>query len=249
MNHAVHHLPKHIDESAERFHHYETLWKTVGLDLLGKHAAALEGLTLLDYGCGRGETLRMAAERGMRPLGTDLDEECVSLSQSQGDAVLLTQPHNPLLQFGEESFDVVTCFHVLEHVGNPKRVLTALGGISRRYVVVAVPNLRALPKPRYFRNEPQPVNEGHLQGWDHAHFRNLAELHCGLKLIAWGHDQVRVPILSPLAAKIGGNKLAIRLETGILLKLLKFHSTSIIALLEKNDVGGTPPSKSVEDKE
>ena len=235
MNHAVHHLPKHIDESAERFHYYETLWKTVGLDLLEKHAGPLEGLSLLDYGCGRGETLRMAAERGMRPLGTDLDEECVALSKSHGDAVLLTQPQNPLLQFGERSFDVVTCFHVLEHVEEPKRVLTALGRISRRYVVVAVPNLRALPKPRYCRHEPRPVNEGHLQGWDHAHFRNLAERHCDLKLIAWGHDQVRIPILSSLAAKIGGDKLAIRLETGLFLRLFKFHCTSIIALLEKAD--------------
>lgn len=233
MNNAVRHLPKHIDESKDRFHHYETLWKKVGLDLLERHVGPLEGLSLLDYGCGRGETLRMAADRGMIPVGTDVDEECVGLSQAHGDAVLLEQLRNPLLQFGEGSFDIVTCFHVLEHVEDPKSVLTALGRISRRYVVVAVPNLRALPKPRYFRNEPRPVNEGHLQGWDHAHFRNLAERHCGLNLIAWGHDQVRVPILSPLAAKIGGDKLAILLETGILLRMLKFHCTSIIALLEK----------------
>ncbi len=85
---------------------------------------------------------------------------------------------------------------------------------------------------RVLLNEPQPVNEGHLQGWDHAHFRNLAENHCGLRLIAWGHDHVRVPVLSGLASRIGGDKLAIRLETGVFLSCFKFHSTSVIALLE-----------------
>ena len=228
----IQHLPKRIDESAERFHFYETYWKTVGLDLLARHVDSLEGLSLLDYGCGRGETLGLAAERGMIGLGTDVDDECVSLSKQHGQAVRLVEANDPLKQFGENSFDVVSCFHVLEHVDRPKEVLSALGKIARRYVVVAVPNLRSLPRPKFLRHEPIAVNEGHLQGWDHAHFRNLAEKHCGLRLIAWGHDHCRVPVLSNLAKKIGGDKLAIQLETGIFLKLCKFHCTSVIALLE-----------------
>jgi SAM-dependent methyltransferase len=232
MSATIHHLPKAIDEQADRHHYYETWWKRVGLELLASHAGRLDGLSLLDYGCGRGETLRLAAEHGMIPLGTDLDPDCVDLGSRQGRAVQLDDPHDPTTQFGEKSFDVVTCFHVLEHVDRPKDVLSALGRIARKQVVVAVPNLRALPKPRSLRSEPRAVNEGHLQGWDHAHFRNLAERHCGLKVVAWGHDHVRIPVLSNLATKVGGDPLAIRLETGVFLKLLKFHSTSIIALLE-----------------
>lgn len=231
----IRHLPKVIDDSAGRSFFYETHWKRVGLDLLARHAGSPQGLSLLDYGCGRGETLRLAAELGMNASGTDVDEECVALSRSHGDAIRLTESHNPARQFGENSFDVVVCFHVLEHVDRPKEVLTALGKIARRYVLVAVPNLRLLPKPRFLRCEPNAVNEGHLQGWDHAHFRNLAERHCGLKLIAWGHDHVRVPVLSGLATRIGGDRLAIRLETGLFLRFFPFHSTSIIALLEVDD--------------
>ena len=232
MSEPIHHLPKHIDESAERLHFYETHWKKVGLDLIEQHAGSLEGLSLLDYGCGRGETLRLATERGMMAMGTDVDGECVTLSQEHGDATILKEMHDPSLQFGENSFDVVTCFHVLEHVDRPKEVLTALAAIARKYVVVAVPNLRALPRPRLMRHEPLNVNEGHLQGWDHSHFRNLAERHCGLKLVAWGHDHCRVPVLSNLSAKLGGNEFAIQLETGLFLKLFRFHCTSLIALLE-----------------
>ena len=232
MPSPIQHLPKRIDESAERFHFYETHWKKVGLELLEQHSDSLEDCSLLDYGCGRGETLGLAAQRGMKALGTDVDEECVALSREHGQTVRLQELHDPVRQFGAKSFDVVTCFHVLEHVDRPKEILTALGCIARKHVIVAVPNLRSLPRPRFLRHEPIAVNEGHLQGWDHAHFRNLAEKHCGLRLVAWGHDHCRVPVLGNIAAKLGGNELAIRLETGLFLKLFKFHCTSILALLE-----------------
>lgn len=225
------HLPKTIDEASDRNHFYETHWKRVGLALLAKHAGDLTGLSLLDYGCGRGETLRLAKEAGMQVLGTDLDPECVSISSAHGPAVQLTHPHDPVAQFGEKSHDVVTCFHVLEHVDRPKEVLTALGRIARRYVVLAVPNLRVLPRPRFLRREPQSVNEGHLQGWDHSHLRNLAEQHCGLKIQAWGHDHCRVPLLGELVSRVAGDKTLIGLETGLFVRLLPFHSASLIALM------------------
>jgi SAM-dependent methyltransferase len=230
MPEAVHHLPKRIDESNNRYHYYETLWKQVGLRLLAEHCGDPKGLTLLDYGCGRGETLRIAGEIGMVPLGADLDPECVEISRKLGEAVLINEPNDPSLQFGENSFDIVTCFHVLEHVDRPKEVLASLAKIARSHVIIAVPNLRALPKPRHLRREPRPVNEGHLQGWDHPHLRNLAERHCGLELVAWGHDHIRIPIVSPCLERMTGQKTLTRLETGIFLRLFRFHSTSLIGL-------------------
>ena len=232
MSEPIHHLPKQIDESADKNHFYETLWKRVGLELLIKHAGPCAGMTILDYGCGRGETIGIAKELGFEASGADIDPECVALSSSYGQAMTIEEPHDPAAQFGRKSFDIVSCFHVLEHIDRLKETLTSLGKIARQYVIVAIPNLRSLPKPRFMMHESNPVNEGHLHGWDHAHFRNLAERHCGLRLVAWGHDHVRVPILSGLASKVGGDSLAIRLETGPFLKLFKFHSTSVIALLE-----------------
>jgi SAM-dependent methyltransferase len=229
------HLPKQIDEAGNRNHFHENHWKRVGLDLLAGKVGDLAGLSLLDYGCGRGETLRLARERGMVALGTDLDPECVAISREHGETVLLESPRDPVVQFGEKSFDVVTCFHVLEHVDRPQEVLAALGKIARRYVLLAVPNLRVLPRPRFLRREPLSVNEGHLQGWDHAHLRNLAEGHCGLALEAWGHDHCRIPILGELVSKVFGEPALIRLETGVFVRLLPFHSASLIALLKPRD--------------
>lgn len=225
------HLPKAIDEAGNRNHFHENHWKRVGIDLLKHHLGDLAGLSLLDYGCGRGETLRLAAECGMQAQGTDLDPECVAISRAHGEAVVLASPQDPVAQFGEKSFDVVTCFHVLEHVDRPKEILTALGKIARRCVVLAVPNLRALPRPRFIRREPHAVNEGHLQGWDHSHLRNLAERHCGLHIEAWAHDHCRVPVIGDLVSRIAGDKVLVSLETGLFVRLFPFHSASLIALM------------------
>jgi ubiquinone/menaquinone biosynthesis C-methylase UbiE len=227
----VQHLPKAIDEAGNRNHFHENHWKRVGMDLLKRHLGDGDGLTLLDYGCGRGETLRLAKGSGMHAQGTDLDPECVAISRTHGESVLLTSPQDPVAQFGGKSFDVVTCFHVLEHVDRPKEVLASLGRIARRWVVLAVPNLRALPRPRFLRHEPNSVNEGHLQGWDHAHLRNLAERHCGLHIEAWAHDHCRVPVIGDLVSRIAGDRFLVSLETGLFVRLFPFHSASLIALM------------------
>jgi hypothetical protein len=231
----IKHLPYAIDPANNRNHYYETLWKEIGLDLLQKHEPSLEGLTLLDYGSGRGESMDLASNRGMIPSGTDLDPECVERSSKFGPTNILN-PDDPLGQFGEKSFDVVTCFHVLEHVPAPKETLTALGKIARKWVVTAVPNLSRIRNMIYKRDRwDAQVNEGHLQSWDHSHFRNLAERHCELELVAWGFDTTSIPPLSNWIVGTLGDKAAIRLETGLFNRLYPFASHSVIALLKPKD--------------
>ena len=227
----IKHLPYEIDPDTNRNHYYETLWKVVGLDLLQKQQSSLEGLTLLDYGCGRGESMDLATRRGMIASGTDLDPECVARSSGFGPTYLLN-PDDPLGQFGEKSFDAVTCFHVLEHVPAPRETLTALGRIARKWVVTAVPNLSRIRNLIHKRHQwDDHVNEGHLQSWDHAHFRNLAERHCGFELVEWGFDTTSIPPLSNAIIRLLGQKTAIRLETGLFNRLYPFASHSVIALL------------------
>ena len=225
---STRHLPYQIDEHTNRFHYYETHWKRCALELLLKHCSPPD-LSLLDYGCGRGETLRLAAQLGFEVLGTDLDPQCVQLSALQGPSCLL-QVEDPVAQFGPQSFDVVTCFHVLEHVDNPKVVLSNLARIARSYVVVAVPNLRTLQRLFTSRIDLAIVNEGHLQSWDHWHLASLAERHCGLDLVAWGTDATILPGLSELSQKLLGTRLTIRLETGPFRRAFPFHGISVLGL-------------------
>jgi SAM-dependent methyltransferase len=225
---APKHLPYEIDPSKSRFHYYETLWKRVALGLLQKHCD-LPGKTLLDYGCGRGETLDIFGAAGMAVTGTDTDPECVRIASRFGKTVPLN-PADPLSQFGPKSFDVITCFHVLEHVPSPIQTLSQLRQITRSYVVLAVPNLRFLRWMFQRKFELSFVNEGHLQGWDHWHFRNLAERHCGLELVEWGSDATILPVFSDAAEKLFGQRATIALETGLFRKVFPYHCLSIIGL-------------------
>ena len=227
---TMRHLPYQIDESTNRFAFYENFWKRQGLELLSRHCAP-QGKKLLDYGCGRGECLQLATAAGLLVQGTDTDPECVRLASKHGPTCLLDVA-NPLAQFGAKSFDVVTCFHVLEHVDNPKSVLTMLGQIARSYVVLAVPNLRYLHRLTERKIDLAGFNEGHLHSWDHWHFLNLAERHCGLKLVEWGFDATILPLVSNVSEKILGQKTTIRLETGIFRKLFPYHGISVLGLFQ-----------------
>lgn len=234
---SIRHLPYEINDQQDRFHYYETLWKKQGLELLLKHCPAA-GKTLLDYGSGRGECLDFAARAGFKVKGTDLDPKCVELSQRYGEACLL-DASDPLGQFGVKSFDVITCFHVLEHVDNPKAVLGALGRMAQQFVVLAVPNLRYLHRTFKRTIDLNAVNSGHLQSWDHWHLLNLAENHCGLKLVEWGTDATILPFLSNCSQKLLGTRATIWLETGIFRALFPFHGISVLGLFKPID----PPAR------
>jgi SAM-dependent methyltransferase len=225
---APKHLPYQIDPSKNRFHYYENLWKRVGLGLLQKYCN-VPGKTLLDYGCGRGEALSLFSSAGMSVTGTDTDPECVRIASNFGKAVQLN-PADPVGQFGPKSFDVISCFHVLEHVPSPVQTLNQLREIARDYLVLAVPNLRYLNWIFQRKFELSFVNEGHLQGWDHLHFRSLAERHCGLQLVEWGTDATILPLLSESTHRLFGQKLTIALETGLFRRIFPYHCLSIIGL-------------------
>ena len=222
------HLPYRIDPTRNRFEFYENFWKQKALELLLKHYAP-KGKTALDYGCGRGEAIGLFNRAGFAASGTDADPECVKIASQFGPTSQLNLA-DPLGQFGEKSFDVVACFHVLEHVDNPKAVLNALRAIARDYVVLAVPNLRSLARLFARGIERDWVNEGHLQGWDHWHFLNLAEKHCGLQLVEWGFDATILPVFNRFCEPWFGMKFTVWLESGPFIRLLPYHCNSVMGL-------------------
>jgi SAM-dependent methyltransferase len=225
------HLPYKVKENEDRNHFYENHWKRVALNLLLNHAGNVSGWSLLDYGSGRGETMAYASELGMVSYGLDSDPTCVELSSHFGESRLL-DIQNASLQVKPLSYDVVACFHVLEHVDNPKETLSMLGRAAKQYVLVAVPNLQKIPNLRKPHSPPSEINTGHLQSWDHAHFRNLAERHCGMKVIAWANDATIVPIASEFIRRLLGNRAVINLETGFFRRLFPYWGISVIALLK-----------------
>jgi SAM-dependent methyltransferase len=228
------HIPYHVDTASNKGHYYEWMWKKIGLGLLEEERQCCKGQSMLDFGCGRGESMQIAREMGMHPTGTDTDPECVRLSSEYGPTRIL-DVEDPIRQFGPRSFDTVVCFHVLEHVPRPKETLIALRKMARKNLIVAVPNLAVfgdLLRPNRWSG---PINEGHLQSWDHSHFRNLAENHCGLRILRWGFDAVRIPPFTWWIQRFIGNKAAIFVEMHVLRRIYPYACMSVIALMEPID--------------
>ena len=77
---------------------------------------------LLDVGCGNGQFLVTARSAGWHVTGIDFDQAAIHTAQKLGvDARLgsLGEQHFP-----DCSFDVVTMSHTIEHVHNPKELVT-----------------------------------------------------------------------------------------------------------------------------
>jgi SAM-dependent methyltransferase len=82
----------------------------------------------LDYGCGRGEMLRRVSPRAVRACGVDVDPEV--LRSIPGVETCVIREGDPL-PFPNESFDVIKCLEVIEHVADERRTFRELARVLR----------------------------------------------------------------------------------------------------------------------
>ncbi len=96
---------------------------------------------LLDVGSGTGAFLHLARERGWDVAGTELSPDGAKAAAASGLRVFTGEVWEA--SFPPGTFDVITCWHVIEHVGDPRRVVEEFYRILRPggCVVLATPNL------------------------------------------------------------------------------------------------------------
>jgi SAM-dependent methyltransferase len=103
-----------------------------------------QGLRVLDVGCGSGLFLRelRAANPAMKAVGMDASPQAAALAW-RGYRVPAVAADLQRAPFGEASFDLITMFHVLEHLPDPAAYLTAARRLLARggKLVVQTPNL------------------------------------------------------------------------------------------------------------
>jgi 2-polyprenyl-3-methyl-5-hydroxy-6-metoxy-1,4-benzoquinol methylase len=96
---------------------------------------------LLDVGCGSGYDLAAMREKGWEAAGVEMNAQAAAHARAQG----LDVRQGTLLdaRLGEGSFDVVTLFHVLEHLVNVREVVSEVARVLKPggVMLAQVPNV------------------------------------------------------------------------------------------------------------
>lgn len=109
--------------------------------LKGIESVANKG-RLLDVGCGEGLFLELAKRNGWRVHGTDVSTYAAEFASARLDQNVFCGEIWDA-GFDEQSFDVISLWHVLEHTASPMRTLQELRRLLKPggLLVLAVPNL------------------------------------------------------------------------------------------------------------
>jgi SAM-dependent methyltransferase len=108
------------------------------LDVLVPMLAHTQSPSYLDMGCGRGESLLAARERGLTALGVESSRECIGLGKGAGLEIL--HVCDPAWQ--AQRFDLISFWESLEHMDDPFLVLqqSAVRLAPKGLLAFSVPN-------------------------------------------------------------------------------------------------------------
>jgi len=151
----------------------------------------LEIESVLDVGCGEGFTLNKLKENkilrqssgqvGKRYEGIDYSEEAISLGKKAYPSLHIIQGNIYDLKYKDNSFDLVICSEVLEHLENPQKALRELVRVSRKYILLSVPNE---PLFYLFNYTQWGKDIGHINKWTSLGFKNFISKNSNIKLLS-----------------------------------------------------------------
>lgn len=209
------------------YHHFRKRMLKKKVDLVKAHATG-DPIRLLDIGCGTGYFLQAAKERGMMVSGIEKDEKARESATIRSG--LTVNDGDSLWKIENESFDVITLWHVLEHLEKLNETISKIKEIiaSEGIVVLALPNCRSYDAGFYKEFWAAYDIPRHLWHFSPDTVEKLLTKH-HLKII----KKVRMPLdafyISLLSEKYKGSSLFTRYGRAFLIGTIGFlHSLSNI---------------------
>lgn len=108
-----------------------------------------EGKVLLDIGCGTGDFLHVAQQDNWSVTGIEPDESARQIANSKTNNAVFNISH--LEDLGENSFDVITLWHVLEHLPKLETHIQLFKHLLKPNgtLIIAVPNFKSYDAQLY----------------------------------------------------------------------------------------------------
>lgn len=101
------------------------------------------GRKLLDVGCGYGDFLLKMQKRDWDVYGIEPFLDAVKVGRKRIGEARIFKGELPRVKFKSKDFDVITMWHVLEHLPNPSVYISKIRHLldKRGYFIIEVPNL------------------------------------------------------------------------------------------------------------
>ena len=122
---------------------YESVKK---VNLKHKYKLSTEGIetgSMMDIGCGVGDFIHTVEEKGWQCLGVEPLDDAKTIAKTRVKADIIRSEE--LENLPDASFDLITMWHVLEHVDDLKWQVTQLQRLvkPKGRIVIAVPNYKS----------------------------------------------------------------------------------------------------------
>jgi len=140
------------------------------------------GRSVLDFGCAIGAYCLALSRLGFACTGVDVNPAYVERAQASGVGAHLVDGGEPA-PFPDASFDTVLLFEVLEHVPDYEQVLREAARLTRKNVLITVPNCAAVDAL-----EDSGLVFDHMLDQDHVNFFTPETLAAALAAIFPAHE-------------------------------------------------------------
>ncbi len=102
--------------------------------------------SILDIGAGTGDFLSVAKENGWHTIGVEPSEKAKAIAKKKGVSFVAETS-----ELGDHSFDVISMWHVLEHVPNLENQIKELKRLLKPNgtLIIAVPNFKSFDAKHY----------------------------------------------------------------------------------------------------
>jgi 2-polyprenyl-3-methyl-5-hydroxy-6-metoxy-1,4-benzoquinol methylase len=146
---------------------------------------AVNPRNMLDAGCGEGHAIEWLGSSCPQEIyGFDVNPEAVEYCQQRHKHGIFTTQNIYSLDYEADYFDVVLCMEVLEHVEKPENALKELARVSKRSLILTVPNEPWFQLGNFFRgkylatmgNHPE-----HIQHWGTKSFPRFIDESLGVR--------------------------------------------------------------------
>ncbi len=124
-------------------------------DVLISIVTKLNSESILDVGCGEGFTLSLLAKKNVDKTleGIDSSVVAINIGKTLFPKISLKTGDIYNLPYEHDSFELVICSEVLEHLEDPGRALQELKRVSKKYCLFSVPNEPIFRLANFFRGK------------------------------------------------------------------------------------------------